>query len=70
VRAEVDVLPSEPYIPRNSLDEWNWNLFDAKQADGYPVNLQIIGKKLHEEKVLGAATVIEKLWKSHIDKSN
>ncbi|KAJ6186376.1 hypothetical protein N7519_007677 [Penicillium mononematosum] len=70
VRAEVDVLPSEPYIPRNSLDEWNWNLFDAKQADGYPVNLQIIGKKLHEEKVLGAATVIEKLWKSHVDKSN
>ncbi|KAJ5845083.1 hypothetical protein N7534_008752 [Penicillium rubens] len=70
VRAEVDVLPSEPYIPRNSLDEWNWNIFDAKQADGCPVNLQIIGKKLHEEKVLGAATVIERLWKSHIDESN
>ncbi|KAJ5783710.1 uncharacterized protein N7518_009387 [Penicillium psychrosexuale] len=70
VRADLDVLPSEPYVPRNSVDEWNWNLFDPKQADGYPVNLQIIGKKLQEEKVLGAATVIEKLWKSHVDKSN
>lgn len=70
VRAELDVLPSEPYVPRNSIDEWNWNLFDAKQVDGYPVNLQIIGKKLQEEKVLGAATVIEKIWKSNLDKSN
>jgi amidase len=64
VRAEVDVLPE--YVPRNSLDEWNWNLYDAEQVDGYPVNLQIIGKKLHEEKVLGAATVVERLWKSHV----
>ncbi|KAJ5882216.1 uncharacterized protein N7529_000888 [Penicillium soppii] len=64
VRAEVDVLPE--YVPRNSLDEWNWNLYDAGQVDGYPVNLQIIGKKLHEEKVLGAATVVERLWKSHV----
>ncbi|OQE43364.1 hypothetical protein PENCOP_c003G08886 [Penicillium coprophilum] len=70
VRAELDVLPSEPYVPRNSQDEWNWNLFDANQVDGHPVSLQIIGKKFQEEKVLGAATVIEKLWKSHVDKSN
>ncbi|KAJ9487145.1 hypothetical protein VN97_g6178 [Penicillium thymicola] len=70
VRAELDVLPSEPYVPRNSHDEWNWDLYDAKQVDGYPVNLQIIGKKLHEEKVLGAATVIEKLWKCHVNKSS
>ncbi|CAG7946002.1 unnamed protein product [Penicillium salamii] len=62
VRAD-DVLPE--YVPRNTLDEWNWNLYDAKQVEGYPVNLQVIGKKLHEEKVLGAATVIENLWKAH-----
>ena len=69
VRAELDGLPSEPYVPRNSHDEWNWDLYDAKQVDGYPVNLQIIGQKLHEEKVLGAATVIEKLWKCHVQSS-
>ncbi|KAJ5397299.1 hypothetical protein N7509_005412 [Penicillium cosmopolitanum] len=66
VKADRDQLPEEPYKPRNSVDEWNWNLYDAEQVDGYPVNLQIIGRKLEEEKVLGAATVIEKIWKSRI----
>jgi Asp-tRNA(Asn)/Glu-tRNA(Gln) amidotransferase A subunit family amidase len=65
VRADQDVTPKR-YEPRNQLDEWNWDLYDAKQVDGYPVNLQIIGKKLQEEKVLGAATVVEKLWKRHV----
>jgi Asp-tRNA(Asn)/Glu-tRNA(Gln) amidotransferase A subunit family amidase len=66
VRADRDQLPVESYTPRNSVDEWNWNLYDSEQVDGYPVNLQIIGRKLEEEKVLGAATVIEKIWKSRI----
>ncbi|CAI7583127.1 unnamed protein product [Penicillium pancosmium] len=66
VRADSDQLPVESYTPRNPVDEWNWNLYDAEQVDGYPVNLQIIGRKLEEEKVLGAATVIEKIWKSRI----
>ncbi|KAJ5902467.1 hypothetical protein N7495_002995 [Penicillium taxi] len=63
VRADLDQLPGDPYVPRNALDEWNWNLYEPNQVDGYPVNLQIIGKKLQEEKVLGAATVIERIWK-------
>ncbi|KAJ5677486.1 Amidase [Penicillium maclennaniae] len=66
VRAEQDSLPAEPYIPRNPLDEWNWNLYDAEKVDGYPVNLQIIGRKLQEEKVLGAATLVEKIWRSRV----
>lgn len=64
VRADRDQLPAEPYVPRNELDEWNWKLYDAEKLDGYPVNLQIIGKKYEEEKVLGAATAMEKIWKS------
>ncbi|CAI7677907.1 unnamed protein product [Penicillium manginii] len=64
VRADRDRVPVQPYAPRNSVDEWNWNLYDAEEVDGYPVNLQIVGRKLEEEKVLGAATVIEKIWKS------
>ncbi|KAJ5986790.1 hypothetical protein N7451_011155 [Penicillium sp. IBT 35674x] len=65
VRADRDQLATEGYIPRNALDEWNWNLYDADQVVGYPVNLQIIGRKLEEEKVLGAATAIENIWKNH-----
>lgn len=63
VRADRDELPRDPYVPRNELDEWNWSLYDAGKLDGYPVNLQIIGKKFEEEKVLGAATAIENAWK-------
>lgn len=64
VRADRDVLPSEPYRPRNEKDAWNWNQYDMGSMEGHPVNVQIIGKKLEEEKVLGAAAVIEKIWKS------
>ncbi|KAL6229697.1 hypothetical protein BDW75DRAFT_235002 [Aspergillus navahoensis] len=59
VRAGKDVLPSD-YRPRNELDAWNWSLYDAKAMDGHPVNVQVIGKRLEEESVLGAATVIER----------
>ncbi|KAJ5825485.1 hypothetical protein N7474_002623 [Penicillium riverlandense] len=71
VRAEKDCLPSDsaPYKPRNALDEWNWGLYDVEKVDGYPVNLQVIGKKLEEEKVLGATTVIENVWKNHVANS-
>jgi Asp-tRNA(Asn)/Glu-tRNA(Gln) amidotransferase A subunit family amidase len=67
VRKEKDGFVAEKYVPRNELDEWNWKLWDVDAVDGYPVNLQIIGKKLEEEKVLGAATVIEGIWKSHLE---
>jgi Asp-tRNA(Asn)/Glu-tRNA(Gln) amidotransferase A subunit family amidase len=59
VRVTVDGAP-ESYQPRNELDAWNWNFYDVKAMEGHPVNVQVIGKKLNEEKVLGAATVIEK----------
>ena len=61
VRAEEDKPPAS-YKPRNTLDEWNWNLYDPGQVNGYPVSLQISARKLEEEKVLGAAVVIEKVW--------
>ncbi|KAL4801710.1 amidase signature domain-containing protein [Aspergillus unguis] len=59
VRKGVDLLDQD-YKPRNELDAWNWGLYDEEAMDGHPVNLQVIGKKLDEESVLGAATVIEK----------
>ncbi|KAI9369784.1 amidase signature domain-containing protein [Aspergillus egyptiacus] len=61
VRAGEDVL-SPDYQPRNELDAWNWNLYDAQAMDGHPVNVQVIGRKLDEETVLGAATVLEQVW--------
>lgn len=64
VRADKDRLPETKYKPRNELDAWNWNLYDLEKMAGHPVNLQVVGRKLEEEKVLGAATVIERIGRA------
>lgn len=64
VRPDKDVLPETPYEPRNELDAWNWSKYDVNKMAGHPVNLQVVARKLEEEKALGAATLIEKIWRS------
>jgi Asp-tRNA(Asn)/Glu-tRNA(Gln) amidotransferase A subunit family amidase len=58
ISKETDVA-DVGYEPRNATDEWNWKLYDPERMDGHPVGLQIIARKLEEEKVLGAARVFE-----------
>lgn len=52
------------YRPRNALDEWNWNLFDVDAMDGMPIGVQVVARRLNEEKALGAAQAIDDLLKS------
>ncbi|KAF1969877.1 amidase signature enzyme [Bimuria novae-zelandiae CBS 107.79] len=52
------------YEPRNPLDEWNWNLFDVDAMDGMPIGVQVVARRLQEEKALGAAKVIDDILKS------
>lgn len=52
------------YEPRNGYDAWNWKLYNATTMDGHPVGLQIVGRRFEEEKVLGAAAVIEEIMKA------
>ncbi|KAH7000845.1 amidase [Macrophomina phaseolina] len=59
---EGGVLKS--YDPRNSLDAWNWELYDLEKMDGHDIGLQIVGRRFEEEKVLGAATQIERILKA------
>lgn len=49
------------YEPRNPLDEWNWNLFDADVMDGMPIGVQVVARRLHEERALGAAKAIDSI---------
>jgi amidase len=51
------------YAPRNALDEWNWKLFDMDIMDGMPIGVQVVGRRLMEEKVLGAAKAIDEVLK-------
>jgi Asp-tRNA(Asn)/Glu-tRNA(Gln) amidotransferase A subunit family amidase len=52
------------YQPRNALDEWNWNLFDVEAMDGMPVGVQLVARRLQEEKVLGAAKVVDEILRT------
>lgn len=53
------------HAPRNALDEWNarvWTQNKEKMIElGLPVGVQIIARKLEEEKVLGVGAVIDEL---------
>jgi amidase len=61
VSKALDQLPAALYQPRNDQDAWNWGIYDPENMDGHPVGLQIVGRKLEEEKVLGVAAVFETL---------
>ncbi|OKL59724.1 hypothetical protein UA08_05032 [Talaromyces atroroseus] len=56
-----DVDHAESYEPRNSLDDWNWNLYDPNSMHGHPIGLQVIGRRFEEEKMLAVAKVMEDL---------
>ncbi|KAL2213784.1 amidase [Sarocladium strictum] len=53
-------LPSG-YEPRGEIDEWNWSQYDIEKMDGHSVGLQIVGRRLEEEKVLGVAQQVQQL---------
>ncbi|KAK5116825.1 hypothetical protein LTR85_009085 [Meristemomyces frigidus] len=61
----VDTAKSEPsvaeYVPRNELDKWNWALYDPEALHGMPLSVQLVGQRLEEEKVLGAAEVVAQI---------
>ncbi|KAF5694715.1 hypothetical protein FDENT_843 [Fusarium denticulatum] len=49
------------YAPRNAIDEWIRGLYDPEAMKGLDIGLQIIGRRYEEEKVLGVASLLEKL---------
>jgi amidase len=63
VNGQVDIKPEERYEPRNEMDAHNWSLYDPKTMDGHPIGLQLVGRRFEEEKILAAATVIERVLK-------
>jgi len=49
----------EHYTPRNELDEYVWKEYNPKLYKGRPVSVQIVGRKMEEEKVLNVCEVVE-----------
>ena len=67
VSKELDTTGAEEmssYQPRNPLDQWNWDLFDLGTMDGMPIGVQVVARRLEEEKALGAAKAIDTLLKA------
>lgn len=53
----------EEYHSRNVIDEYAWKEYNPKTYEGGPVSVQIIGRKMEEEKVLKICEVVESALK-------
>lgn len=65
---EEDVGTPWDFAPRGEVDEWSLDLWKANKEEmarlKLPVGLQIVGRKLEEEKVLGIGKVVGDLLRS------
>ncbi|VZH95843.1 unnamed protein product [Fusarium fujikuroi] len=55
----VDVK-DEGYLPKNDMDRFVWEMYDGEKMKESPVNLQVVGRRQEEEKVLAALEEIER----------
>lgn len=53
-----DKVPST-FKPRNILEERAYRQYDAADADGLPLGVQVVGRRLEEEKVLEGMKRVE-----------
>lgn len=58
VNALQDELPRD-FKPRNSIEKSVYKMYDAKAMEGLPVGVQVVGKRLEEEKVLCGMSLVE-----------
>jgi hypothetical protein len=58
VDATLDQVPSG-FKPRNSIEKSTYKMYDSTAMHGLPVGVQIVGKRLEEEKVLEGMELIE-----------
>ncbi|KAG6899713.1 hypothetical protein C0993_007640 [Termitomyces sp. T159_Od127] len=61
VNALQDELPRN-FKPRNSIEKSVYKMYDAKAMDGLPVGVQVVGKRLEEEKWEKAAKWVYLKW--------
>lgn len=47
------------FRPRNQLEAKQYKLYDADKMHGLPVGVQVVGRRLEEEKVLEGMKIVE-----------
>ena len=61
VDAALDTLAT--FKSQNAIEAQQYRMYDAQQMHGLPVGVQVVGKRLEEEKVLEGMKIIEGLLK-------
>ena len=49
------------FQPRNAIEKGQYKMYDADKMHGLPVGVQVVGRRLQEEKVLEGLKLVEKL---------
>jgi imidazoleglycerol phosphate synthase glutamine amidotransferase subunit HisH len=62
VDAIRDTLPKS-FKPTNAIEAEQYAMYNASAMHGLPVGVQVVGKRLEEEKVLEGMKIIEGLLK-------
>jgi amidase len=52
-------VPDPTYKPANDLDRENWAMYDPGLFEGMPVCLQLVGRSMFEERLLGVGLVVD-----------
>ena len=49
------------FKPRNAIERGQYRMYDAEKMHGLPVGVQVVGRRLQEEKVLEGLKLVERL---------
>ncbi|KZT20930.1 amidase signature enzyme [Neolentinus lepideus HHB14362 ss-1] len=60
VDKDLDALDPK-FKPKNAIEAGAYKLYDAEKLDGLPVGVQVVGRRLQEEKVMEGMKLIQKL---------
>ncbi|ESK87066.1 amidase protein [Moniliophthora roreri MCA 2997] len=63
VDAALDRLP-QSFKPRNTIERGVYRMYDAEKMAGLPVGVQIVGRRLEEERVLEAMKVVQNVMRA------
>ncbi|KAF2839400.1 amidase signature enzyme [Patellaria atrata CBS 101060] len=64
-KADKSIDKADPsYTPLNDVDAKNWNAYDPEIYDGAPLGVQIVARKLEEEKIWAIGKIVHEILKA------
>ena len=63
VEKVLDKLDLGRFKPRNAIEKGSYKMYDSVAMHGLPIGVQVVGRRLEEEKVMEGMKIIEHLLK-------